>query len=414
MKKLSILLLVFFCLFLNSLFLNAEGRIALVIGNSNYDISIGKLDNPKNDATDVTNALQNLGFKVILITDGNITSMRDGMNSFRDSITKDCEIALFFYAGHGVQDDKNKNYLIPIEQTFASEDDLEFYAINMDKILERMGKAKNKVLILDACRDNPLPKKTRSGSRGLAATQPDAKNTMIIYATSPGKIAQDGAGRNSPFTESLLNHINKNDIIEVVFKNVATDVEIKTKGEQEPWMLSSIKGNISLSGTLKVGSNDEKIETPNKIENINNTQTNGAVKTETSKVNSEIIRKAENNLNNNEKSTAAGYYIDSNDEYLYFLFNPEDYSFKFNEIKNKSITIACNLNNWNPKDNKWKLNRDDSLGMWKLIIKKSSIPNGMQFNFVVGGAWQQPNKDKVLKQNLKEDGYGGSNLIIRY
>ena len=258
MKKLSILLIT---IFFSSLLLAAESRVALVIGNSNYDV--GRLRNPINDATDIANALEKLNFKVIRVFDGNRSKMINGINSFRDSL-KNSDIALFFYSGHGVQI-KGENYLIPLNQDFLSEDDYESYAVSMDYISKRMTEAKNKIVILDACRNNPLST-GRSGVKGLALITNSDDNMMIVYATAPYKVAKDGVGKNSPFTESLLTHINIKEEFESLFKKIISDVRNKTNGEQIPYKNSSISNDIYLAGRpesppTNTASNTTKVET---------------------------------------------------------------------------------------------------------------------------------------------------------
>ena len=131
MKKVSILL--FLSLFLNILYLNGESRVALVIGNNNYT-TFSKLSSPINDATDVAKALEKLDFNVISLFDGNRDQMFKKINSFRDLI-KNCDVALFYYSGHGVQSTNGDNYLIPLGENFENEDELEVQAVNMNVIL---------------------------------------------------------------------------------------------------------------------------------------------------------------------------------------------------------------------------------------------------------------------------------------
>jgi len=281
MKKLFILSLAFLGLFLNSLFLNAESRVALVIGNSNYE---GKflLNNPKNDATDIARELKKLGFEVILLYDGDRDKMINEINNFQEKI-ENCDIALFFYSGHAMQVN-DKNYLIPLGKNFSEEkinslkvnnykNHLEDQAVSMDTILERMAKPKNKILILDACRNNPfsmLARSMGSNSKGLAVMKVP-KNTAIIYATLAGEIAEDGTGRNSPFTESLLKHISKPVSLGDLFADVNVDVENKTDGRQEPRSeFGGSAAKIYLAGKPEttppvITNNTTKVETPTNV-----------------------------------------------------------------------------------------------------------------------------------------------------
>jgi len=277
MKKLFILLLVFLGLFLNSLFLNAESRVALVIGNNNYT-TFNKLSSPINDATDVAKALEKLDFNVISLFDGNRDQMFKKINSFRDLI-KNCDVALFYYSGHGVQSNGD-NYLIPLGENFENEDDFESKAVSMSNVLNKMNGAKNKIVILDACRNNPFPKnfyKSLDESKGLAAIKTTTDNTLIMYATGENKVALDGKGRNSPFTKIFLKHIGKNEHIVDIAIDIAGDVETETKGEQIPWTSVGITKKIYLAGRPGTPSpitdnTTTKVETPNNV--VNNTTKN--------------------------------------------------------------------------------------------------------------------------------------------
>jgi uncharacterized caspase-like protein len=155
-------------------------------------------------------------------------------------------VGLFFYAGHGVQVG-GRNYLLPLGARITKELDFKFQAVDVEVVLAEMGSAGNplNIVILDACRDNPYGRNFRSASRGLAIISDAPKGTFISYSTSPGRVAVDGAGRNSPYTESLLRHVNTPGLpIEEVFKNVRKDIVKKTRGQQVPWELSSLEGRF--------------------------------------------------------------------------------------------------------------------------------------------------------------------------
>jgi uncharacterized caspase-like protein len=153
---------------------------------------------------------------------------------------------LFFYAGHGVQIDGG-NYLVPIGANLHAGSDIKYHAVAADWVLARMDESGMdvKLLLLDACRDNPLGRSfTRALTRGLAVMQ-TPQGALIAYATSPGKTALDGTGRNSPFTAQLLQELGKpGRDIEVVLKAVRAGVQQSTKGEQIPWVASSMTGDF--------------------------------------------------------------------------------------------------------------------------------------------------------------------------
>ncbi|HLZ18018.1 MAG TPA: caspase domain-containing protein, partial [Smithellaceae bacterium] len=221
----------------------AQQRVALVIGNSNYET--GPLVNPANDASDMASALRKLGFTVILKKDANLEIMEEAMEDFGNRLKKG-GVGLFFYAGHGVQV-YGSNYLIPVGAKIKKESDIKYRAVDAARILDEMDNAGNgmNIVILDACRDNPFGRSFRSASRGLSIISTAPRGTYITYSTSPGNVAADGKGRNSPYTESLLNHINTPGLpIEQVFKQVRQDLTRKTGGRQVPWELSSLSGDF--------------------------------------------------------------------------------------------------------------------------------------------------------------------------
>ena len=223
---------------------SGEPRIALVIGNGSYANS--PLRNPPNDATDVAASLKSLDFSVTTLID---SSRREMTNAIRDfGLTlKQGGVGLFYYAGHGVQVD-GRNFLIPINADIKQEDEVEFEAIDVGLILNKMESAKNRIniIILDACRDNPFARSFRSGSRGLAQMEAP-RGSLIVYATGPGAVAADGEGRNGLFTEALLKHIDIPGIeVEQMLKNVRRDVVASSGGNQIPWSSSSLTGSVVL------------------------------------------------------------------------------------------------------------------------------------------------------------------------
>ena len=216
----------------------AAKRVALVIGNSAYKAS--PLKNPANDATDMAAALKKLGFEVILKEDACKRDMLSAMEDFAVKL-RQAEAGLFYYAGHGMQIG-GQNYLIPVGAYVSSEIDVEYEGLVAGRILRNMENAGSRVniVMLDACRDNPFGRSFRSSNRGLAVMQA-AKGSYIAYATSPGSVAADGKGRNSPFTQSILKHISTPGLtIDQVFKRVNAGV-FKTTGEKQlPWQTSSL------------------------------------------------------------------------------------------------------------------------------------------------------------------------------
>ena len=227
----------------------AQERIALVIGNADYQVSA--LSNALNDAQDITLALENLDFKVTLVENADKRAMKDAIYEFSSKLNKDT-VGLFYYAGHAVQY-RGENYLIPINALSSIKElrHLEDEAVRSGIVSREMAVSQSQLnfIFLDACRDNPLPAESRGIVEGLAKSQ-DAKGTLIAYSTSPGRTAEDGAGRNSPYTKNLLNFINTpNQPIELMLKDVKDAVSKDTEGSQLPWYESSITGNFCFKTT---------------------------------------------------------------------------------------------------------------------------------------------------------------------
>ncbi len=222
----------------------AERRVALVIGNAAYESA--PLKNPVNDARDISAALRVSGFEVIHKEDQDQNGMKRAIREFGTKI-RSGGVALFYYAGHGLQVSGN-NYLVPVDAKVTTEEEVEYETVDAGFVLAQMDSAKTSlnIVILDACRNNPFARSFRSGANGLAKMDaPDG--TLIAYATAPGSIASDGgAGRNGIYTSELLKVIGIPDLsIEEVFKRVRISVHGVTKGKQTPWESSSLMGSFS-------------------------------------------------------------------------------------------------------------------------------------------------------------------------
>ena len=220
-----------------------EPRTALVIGNSAYQTD--PLKNPANDADDMAQELRSLGFQVTLKKDATFRQMVEALNDFGRELKKG-GVGLFYFAGHGVQS-RGRNYLVPVSANVSSEADLEFEAVDANRVLAAMDDAGNRVniLVLDACRNNPFARSFRSASRGLAQMDA-AKGSYVAFATAPGSVAADGTGRNGLYTEHLLKSLRASDSdIHKVFTRVTANVSQATGGKQVPWTASSLTGDFS-------------------------------------------------------------------------------------------------------------------------------------------------------------------------
>jgi hypothetical protein len=229
----------------------AEKRVALVIGNSAYR-NTPPLPNPRNDAAAIADALQRLGFAVQSGFDLDRAGTEQLLRRFGETLG-DADVALFYYAGHGLQVD-TKNYLVPVDARLAGENDLPFEAVDLTLVLALMErKPRINLVFLDACRDNPLAQnlarsmgaaRSAAVSRGLAIAE-SGIGTLLVYATQPGAVALDGDGAHSPFTQGLLDYIATPDIeVRQMLSRVRNDVLQATGGKQVPWDHSSLTGDF--------------------------------------------------------------------------------------------------------------------------------------------------------------------------
>jgi uncharacterized caspase-like protein len=226
--------------------INNTQRIALVIGNSAYKEA--PLANPVNDERAIVQALKESGFTVIVRENADQPAMLSALREFGDHLRAG-GTGLFYYAGHGMQI-KGRNYLIPVGASIEREDEVAFSAIDAQAVLDKMEAAGNptNIMILDACRNNPFTRSTRSGQAGLA--QMDAPvGTLVAYATSPGAVASDGGGANGLYTQYLLAAIRQpGNKIEDVFKQVRANVRRDSQGKQVPWESTSLEGDFYFKG----------------------------------------------------------------------------------------------------------------------------------------------------------------------
>ncbi len=223
---------------------NFEYRTALVIGNRIYEDA--PLKNSVNDAKAMAETLRELNFDVIEITDGDLSAMRKGIRDFYAKLEEKKGVALFYYAGHGIQS-KGENYLIPVNHDIKEEFEIPERAIRINSVLEAMESTNTRmnIVILDACRNNPFLRSMRSGTRGLAQIYAEGTGSIIAYATAPGSVASDGDGQNGLYTQELLKAIKTPGLeIGMVFRKVLTNVKKLSNGQQLPWTNSSIEGEF--------------------------------------------------------------------------------------------------------------------------------------------------------------------------
>src|SRR5262249_41604547 len=210
--------------------------------------------NPPNDARAMAAALRAIGFDVVEGIDLNRIAMEERVRAFLSKAGA-AKVALMFYAGHGLQVD-GRNYLVPVDARLESASDLNFGTVELDKILASLDDpARANIIILDACRDNPLARSFASRTRsaavgtGLAAYTALGTGTLIAFSTAPGKVAADGLGANSPFTEALMKHLRTPGLeVRQMLTRVRNDVASVTGEKQVPWDNSSLRGDVYLAG----------------------------------------------------------------------------------------------------------------------------------------------------------------------
>ena len=230
-----------------------EQRIALVIGNSKYQNTV-QLANPGNDTRAVAQLLNSAGFEVISATDLSHNQMIQAVQEFSGKIAGrgPNSVAMVYYAGHGVQL-AGENYLVPVDAKVSSEPDLVNGSLRLVDVMATLETIPSRVriVILDACRNNPFPSLSDAG-RGLAIVDAP-KGSIVAYSTAPGTEALDGTGAHSPFTAAFLRLANEKNLpIEQLFKRIRLDVGSSTDGQQTPWESSSLTSDFYFFGDTAV------------------------------------------------------------------------------------------------------------------------------------------------------------------
>jgi len=219
-----------------------EKRVALVIGNKTY--KVGPLQNPENDANDLTALLTRKQFEVIKVIDGSKLEMREAIKAFSKKVA-DGAIGLFYYSGHGVQVE-GENYLVPIDANIEYKEEVPDECIGVSTILRYMEASNNKlnIMILDACRNSPFKSFSRSGEKGMLRMEAPV-GSFVAYSTAPGMTASDGNGRNGLYTSKLMKYLDVPGLkIEEVFKQVRIEVGKESNNSQIPWESNSLMGDF--------------------------------------------------------------------------------------------------------------------------------------------------------------------------
>lgn len=217
---------------------SSDARVALVIGNSDYQTS--PLKNPVNDAQVMSNTLKDVGFDVIERQNLDFQAMNMVIDEFGNRLKRG-GVGLFYFAGHGVQSN-GKNYLVPVKSNIQHENEIKYRAVDANLVLAKMESAGSRlnIVILDACRNNPFARSFRTTASGLALME-GPTGSIIAYATSPGKTAGDGPGKNGVYTSELVREMKKpNQRLIDMFMNVRRSVKAKTNNRQIPWETQSL------------------------------------------------------------------------------------------------------------------------------------------------------------------------------
>ena len=233
-------------------------QVALVVGNSSY-AHIGRLPNPENDAVDLSAALRRLGFEVTTELDADRVELTEALRAFtRQSAGAD--VSLVFYAGHGLEMD-GVNYLVPVDARLERDVDVRYETVTLDDLLVSTVGARLRLVILDACRNNPLARSMQrtvasrsvsGGSFGQLDEDLLGDETLVAYAAAAGTTAADGKGRNSPYTSALLAHLDEPLEILTLFRRVRARVLEATNGEQRPHEYQSLLREHYLNGAPAV------------------------------------------------------------------------------------------------------------------------------------------------------------------
>ena len=232
----------------------AGERVALVIGNGAYAPHAPNLPNPKKDAAGVGAALARLGFEVTRLDDAGYDDLRRGLLEFEEAAARS-EVAVVFYAGHGIEIG-GENYLVPVDAELRSDRAVKHEAMRLARVMESVeGASKFRLVILDACRNNPFAASmrrtdpTRGIGRGLARVEP-SKDTLVAYAAKEGTTADDGEGDHSPYTEALLRYLEEPGLeVGLMFRKVRDAVWESTGESQLPYTYGSLSSDgVYLAG----------------------------------------------------------------------------------------------------------------------------------------------------------------------
>jgi len=226
----------------------AQKRVALIVGNSAY-ANVGALPNPRRDVAVMESLFRKAGFDVVEVKrDLGVAAMRRALRDFSDQV-RDADIAVVSYAGHGIEVN-GSNYLIPVDAVLERDIDVEDETVPLERVTQVLEQAKRlRLVILDACRDNPFARSMRrtvagrSIGRGLAPVEVTVSDTLVAFAAKGGSTAADGEGKNSPYTTALAKHLTTTGLdVRLALGRVRDEVLKTTGNKQEPFVYGSLGG----------------------------------------------------------------------------------------------------------------------------------------------------------------------------
>lgn len=303
-------------------------KLAIVIGNSAYT-NVGKLDNPINDAQLIANKFTSIGYEVRLNKNVDDAAFRKIIKELSRESDK-YQVTVVYYAGHAVQV-SGQNYLLSVNQEQPkTEEDIKFSSVQMDDLLNAI-RSPLKIVLMDACRDNPLIQNSMVAksrgllSRGLAPPSQSSGGSFVAYATESGKVAKDGSGKNSPFAIALSDNLANQESIDDMFSRVTKQVLKLTNGDQRPYKYASLEEKFCLTGSCNSSKAVADKDTKNQVIEVLS--------------NNSIVKIPPQMLN---------YYAEwvtytFNEDFLYQI-SPKSFEYDFSQNKVKFIQKAVKYN----------------------------------------------------------------------
>ena len=228
----------------------AAGRNALVIGNSSYRPGY-ELKNPIADARGIAASFSKVGFDVVVLEDTDLASIQRAIDAFVKKATQG-EAAVIYYAGHGARID-NRDFLLPIDFSMQSFDQVDSEAFDVDRLIQALASTHSelKMLLFDACRNNPLEDRGAKPMRQPEKSKQDASNMIAVYATAQGMKALDGVGEHSPFAEGMMANLTDPNVeLRQLVDKVKRYVRDKTNGRQTTFQYDSLDRDFYLGRNI--------------------------------------------------------------------------------------------------------------------------------------------------------------------